>query len=77
MDHGEVLNLIPEAVEEGEDGLGLAILLGLFKFLLGDLFGEDGGGLGALEDTVLAECEERLEEVVAYGEADDELLPRE
>lgn len=77
MDESKVLDLGPEAADEGELRLGAAVGLGLVKGVLGDFLGEDGGGLGGLEDTVLAEGEERFEDVLANGEAKDELLPRE
>lgn len=77
VDEGDILDLAPQAVDEGEAGLCAAVGLGLVVDVLGDLLLEDGGDLLALEDAVLAEGEERLEEPVADGEADDELLPGE
>jgi hypothetical protein len=35
------------------------------------------GRLGLLQNSVLAVAEERFEDVLANGEADDQLLPRE
>jgi hypothetical protein len=75
LDEGDVDDLRPEAADDGEGGLGAAVGLGLVKGLRGDLLGEDGGRGGALQDAVLAEGEEGLEEVLANGEAEDELLP--
>lgn len=75
MDKGEVDNLAPEAADDGELGFGTAIGLRLVKGFLVDFFGEDGGGFGQLEDTVLAVVEQRFEDVLADGEAQDEPLP--
>lgn len=77
VDEGDILDLAPQAVDEGEAGLGAAVGLALVVDLLRDLLLEHGGHLLALEDAVLTEGEERLEEEVADGEADDELLPGE
>ena len=77
MDEGNVLDLAPEAVHEGEARLGASVVLALVVDILGNLLLEHLGDLGALEDAVLAEGEEGLEKVVADGEADDELLPGE
>lgn len=75
LDKGEVDDLAPEAAGDGEFSLGAAIGLRLVEIFLGDFFGEDGGGFGRLEDTVLAEGEERFEDELAQGEAQDEPLP--
>lgn len=75
LDEGEVGNLAPEAAGDGEAGFGAAVGLRLVKRFLGDFLGEDGGRLGRLEDTVLAEREEGLEEELADGEAQDQALP--
>lgn len=77
LDKGDILDLAPQAVEDLKLGLGAAVGLGLVKDLLGDLLGEHGGGTGLLQDAVLAGREEGFEEVLADGEADDELLPGE
>ena len=77
VDEGNILDLAPQAVDKGEAGLCAAVGLGLVVDFLGDFLLEDGGDLGALEDAVLAEGEERLKEPVADGETDDELLPGE
>lgn len=75
LDKGEVYDLAPEAADDGEFSLGAAIGLRFIKIFLGDFFGEDGGGFGRLEDTVLAEGEERFEDELAHGEAQHEPLP--
>lgn len=75
LDKGEVDNLAPKATDDGELGFGTAIGLRLIKSLLVDFFGEDGGGLGQLEDTVLAEGEQGLEDELAGGEAQNEPPP--
>lgn len=77
LDKGNILNLCPEAVDDFEAGLGAAVGLRLVKGFLGDFLGEDGGRLGLLQDSILAEGEEGFEEILADGEAEDELLPRE
>lgn len=77
LDKGDILDLAPQAVEDLKLGLGTTVGLGLVKDLLGDLLGEHGGGAGLLQDAVLAGREEGFEEVLADGEADDELLPGE
>ena len=75
VDEGDILDLAPKTVDNLELGLGAAVGLGLVEDLLGDLLGENGGGTGLLEDAVLADGEERLEEVLADREAHDEALP--
>lgn len=75
VDKGEVDNLAPEAADDGELGFGTAIGLRLVKGFLVDFFGEDGGGFGQLEDTVLAVVEQRFEDILADGEAQNEPLP--
>jgi hypothetical protein len=77
VDEGEVLDLAPEAVDDAKLGFCATIGLGLVKDFLGDFLGQDDGGLGFLEDAVLAEGEEGLEEILADGEAHDEALPGE
>jgi hypothetical protein len=72
---GEILNLRVETVDDFKLCLGATVGLRLVEYFLGDFLGEDGGGTGFLEDAVLTESEERFEEVLAYGEAHDELLP--
>jgi hypothetical protein len=72
---GDVLNLRVETVDDFKLCLGATVGLRLVEDFLGDFLGEDGGGTGFLEDAVLTESEERFEEVLAYGEAHDELLP--
>lgn len=73
----EVLNLRDEAADDAELGLGATVGLGLVEGFLVDLFGQNGGGLGSLKNTVLAKSQERFENILADGEAQDELLPRE
>lgn len=75
LDKGKVDDLAPEAADDGEFGLGATIGLRLVEIFAGDFFGEDGGGLGRLEDTVLAKGEEGFEDELAQGEAQDEPLP--
>ena len=75
VDEGEVLDLVPETLDDLEPGLCAAVGLRLGKGLGRDLLGEDGGRLRALQDAVLAHGEEGLEDVVADREAHDELLP--
>lgn len=75
IEHGSVLDLIPETVNDGEECLGATVFLRLCECLWGDLLGEDGGGLRAAQDAILAEGKERLEEIVAGGEAHEEFLP--
>lgn len=77
LDKGNVLNLGPEAGDDFVLGFGATVGLGLVKGFLGDFLGENGGGLGLLEDAVLADGEEGFEDVLADGEAEDELLPGE
>lgn len=72
----DILDLIPETVEDGEEGFCTAVFLRFGECFRRYFLGEDGGGRRAAEDTVLAETEEGLEEVVAKGEAHKELLPR-
>ena len=62
---GEILNLRVETVDDFELCLGATVGLRLVKDFLGDFLGEDGGGLGFLEDAVLTGCEEGFEEVLA------------
>lgn len=61
----EILNLRVETVDDFELCLGATVGLRLVKDFLGDFLGEDGGGTGFLEDTVLTESEERFKEVLA------------
>ena len=77
LDKRNVLDLAPEPVEDFKLGLGAAVRLRLVKDLLRDLLGEHGGRVGLLQAAVLAQREEGFEEVLADGEADDELLPGE
>lgn len=72
---GDVLNLTPKLADETVLGLCAAVSLTLVEDFLGDLLLENLGGLGLLEDLVLAERQEALEEVVGEGEADNQLLP--
>lgn len=72
---GDILNLRVETVDDFKLCLGAAVGLRLVEHFLGDFLGEDGGRASFLEDAVLTESEERFEEVLAYGEAHDELLP--
>ena len=62
---GEILNLRVETVDDFELCLGATVGLRLVKDFLGDFLGENGGGLGFLEDAVLTGCEEGFEEVLA------------
>lgn len=71
----EILNLRVETVDDFKLCLGATVGLRLVEHFLGDFLGEDGGGAGFLEDAILTESEKRFEEVLAYGEAHDELLP--
>lgn len=75
LDKGKVDDLAPEAAGDGEFSFGATVGLGLVKVFAGDFLGEDGGRLGRLEDTVLAEGEEGFEDELAQGEAQDEPLP--
>lgn len=75
LDKCHILNLGPETGDDFELSFGAPVGLGLVKGFLGYFLGEDGGGLGLLEDTVLAEGKEGLEDVLADGEAENELLP--
>lgn len=72
-----VLDLRPQAIDDLELGFRATICLRLVENFLGDFLGEHSGGSCLLEDTVLAKREEGFEEVLADGEADDELLPGE
>lgn len=65
LDKGEVDDLAPEAAGDGEFSFGATVGLRLVKVFAGDFLGEDGGGLGRLEDTVLAEGEEGFEDELA------------
>lgn len=73
----EVLNLRDEAADDAELGLGATVGLGLVEGFLVDFFGQDGGGLGSLKNTVLAKSQERFEDILTDGEAQNELLPGE
>lgn len=55
MDEGDVLDLTVEAVDEFEFGFGATICLAFSIDFMGDFLFENFGGLGILQDLVLAE----------------------
>jgi hypothetical protein len=77
LDKCHVLNLRPETRDNFVLGLCATIRLGLVERFLRDFLGQDGRGLGLLENAVLTEGEEGFKDVLADGKAKDKLLPGE
>lgn len=77
MVEGKVLELSVETVEAAELGLGPAVRLALVVNLLRHLVFQHLGRLRPLQNLVLTVAEDSFKNVLADGEADNQLLPRE